>query len=556
MSIQVGIDVGGTFTDAVAVLDNCLIAKVKVPTETDRLLGTILSALDGLKIQNSQSVKSITVGTTLVTNAILQQNLRPVELLLFPGSGISLESFTWPVTYQKLTGELDYRGREIQPPDELEWYRLAQRLKKEPFRRHLAIVGKFSHRNKQHEERLASFLRQHCSQVEIALGHHWGQANFYRRSLTTYLDFATLELFRRFTADLHAAVATRGYSAPVYLLKTDGGMVPLRKIRPVESIYSGPAASILGAMAQNQTGQSYVVIDVGGTTTDIGLVLSGHPLLSSKGAKIGEFSTLVRSLAVRSVPIGADSKIVRDGDTFRLSHFRSGPAYCLGGDDPTPTDAMCYLDLVNFGSKLKAEEGLAKLVPTGQHQSYNLRRLAEEILDLMANEIALATEDLEREWREEPAYKIWEVLHHSDTLRIQVWASGGGAQGIAPNLAKRLRVPVQLGNHPEASNAIGAAFARPTFSTTLHLDTYLNHFSIEESGEQGEWRGSSRVQKEVDAFLLEIFQARALDMGIDDREMVREQFDFYPIVQDFETVGQIVRGAIHIPPGVSGRIRE
>lgn len=555
MSVYVGIDVGGTFTDAVAMMENRIIGKAKVPTVSDHLLDTILSALDKLEIQDHRNVQRITVSTTLVTNAILQQNLPPVELLLFPGVGINLDSFAWPVPYQRLTGEIDYRGREVHPPDELEWHRLAQRLKRESTPCSIAVVGKFSHRNKQHEERLGAFLQHHCNANPIALGHHWGQANFYRRSLTTYLDLATVNLFQRFAADLETALSLRGYAAPVRILRADGGVVPLRKIRPVESIHSGPAASILGALAQNETRQSYLVVDIGGTTTDIGLVLSNSPLQSTKGAKIGGFTTLVRSLAVRSIPVGSDSMIVYE-DSLMLSHRRTGPAYCFGGLVPTPTDAMCYLGLVNFGDKRKAAEGLAKLLPVGQRQSENLRQLAEEILALMADEIALAAADLEKEWREEPAYKIWEVLHHSETLHLQVWASGGGAQGIAPALANKLKIPVYVGKHPEVSNAIGTALARTTLSVTLHLDTYFQQYRIEETGEQGQWRGARRAQKEVAQFLLEIARAQAREIEVEDQELICEPFDFYPIIQDFETVGQIVRGAIHIPPGVTGRVRE
>lgn len=555
MSIHVGIDMGGTFTDAVAFRGTQLLGKAKVPTQSDHLLDTILSALEELGIQNPEEVTRINVSTTLVTNAILQNQLPSVDLFLFPGHGLDLRSFIWPVSYRRLAGEIDYRGREVQPPDELEWHRLAQCLNSDCNPRKIAIVGKFSHRNKEHEERLGAFLQNHCSPEAIAFGHRWGQANFYRRSLTTYLNLATSNLFEQFSVNLQSALGLRGYLAQVYILRADGGLVALQKLRPVESIYSGPAASMLGALAQNQPERGYLVIDIGGTTTDIGLILGDKPLLSTKGAQIGAFSTLIRTLAVRSVPVGSDTAVMF-GDTLQLSNQRSGPAYCFGGPQPTPTDAMCYLGLVDFGDSTRAAEGLAMLLPVEQRDPANLRWLAEEILALMADEIGKAAEDLDREWHEEPAFKIWEVIHRSAAMHLHAWASGGAAQGLVPALNKRLRIPVYIGKHPEVSTAIGTALARPTFSTTLHLDTYYRQYCIEETGEQGQWTGSRRAQTEVAPFLQKLAETQAQDIEINSQEVIYEPFDFYPIIQGFETVGQIIRGAIHIPPGVMGRVTE
>lgn len=556
MSRQVGIDVGGTFTDAVLLAEGRIEKKAKVPTEQDNLLQTLLSALDGLGIDEENRLDQITVSTTLVTNAILQGRFPPVELYLLPGSGMKLEALAWPIPYQVMSGTIDYRGREVLPPNELEWRRVLQERKRSGQKgAQVAIIGKFSHRNKDHEEQLAAYFRQVDPGVNLALGHEWGQANFYRRSLTTYLNLASQELFQKFAQGLEQAVTERGCHAPIMVLKTDGGVLPLRQIRPVETIYSGPAAGVLGALAQNPS-SSYVVVDIGGTTTDLGLVLSGSPLLSSRGAKIGPYMTMVRSLAVRSVPIGGDSTVLNQGGTLTLAGYRLGPAFCLGGPVPTPTDAMCYLGLVAYGDTMRAEEALASLLPREKRQPADLRLLAESLLELMANRVAEEIEAMEKEWQEEPAYKIWGVLHPHEALQFYVWASGGGALGLRSFLQKRLHTEVRLGRFSEVSNAIGAALARPTFSCTLHLDTVLKRFSIEESGEQGEWQGARRPHLEVDNFLEKIAQRLAAEKGIDLTGAEKEPFDFFPIVQGFRTVGQIVRGGLHVPPGVQGHVLE
>ncbi len=556
MAGRVGIDVGGTFTDAVLMQGNQIEDKAKVPTEHLDLLQTIINAIDALRVSGKHPVEQITVSTTLVTNAILQGKLPAVELLLLPGTGMRLESFSWPVSYHTLYGSIDYRGREITPPDQLEWQRLLQKLQKQKNLSHLAIVGKFSHRNKSHEEQLAHYLQRFMPTLKIALGHQWGQSNFYRRSLTTYLNLASHDIFAQFAADLQQAVAARGCHAPIFVLKADGGILPLAKLRPVESIYSGPTASVLGALAQSSTSQSFVVIDIGGTTTDLGLVLSGEPLVSSHGATIGTYSTLVRSLAVRSVPVGGDSVILTDGSNFALANYRLGPAYCLGGPAPTPTDAMCYLKLANYGDYNRAEEVLASLLQPDKRSTFNIRELASSILEAFVERIVREIHKLQQEWQNEPAYKVWGVLHPHESLNFHLWISGGGAQGIASVLGERLHSPVRVGKYPEVSNAIGAAMARPTFSCTLHLDTVLKRYRVEETGEQGPWQGSKRPHQEVDGFLTEIVQREAGEKGIDIVDLHKEPFDFFPIVQGLQTVGQIVRGAFHVPPGVIGRVKE
>ncbi len=552
MPNRVGIDVGGTYTDAVFIHNGRIERTAKVPTRSVDLVETILNAFDTLKIPDEQVINQITVSTTLVTNGILQDQLPSVELLLFSGHGMSLDALPWPVNYRELSGEMDFRGREIEPPDQREWEKLKSDLREGPT--HVAIVGKFSHRNGLHEEQLASYLRQLNPSLNIALGHEWGQANFYRRSLTTYLSIGVSDLYHQFVQQLQTAVTARKIKAPISILKADGGILPLAKLRPIDSIYSGPAASVLAALTQLETTASCIVVDIGGTTTDIGLILSGVPLLSSKGAQIGPFSTLVRTLAVRSIPVGGDSVIRATDQGFILENYRLGPAYCLGGNIPTPTDAMRYLGLIDYGNEQLAEEGLASILPEERRTQTFLYELATAIIERMVEKIAEAVDSLKREWQEEPAYKVWEVLHPHVNQAFQTLVSGGGARGMTTALGKRLGTPVQLGAFSEVSNALGAAMARSTLDCTLHLDTYMKQYRVEETGEQGKWTGSLRPYLEVEGFMDTLVQKQAARYGIMIQDLEKEPFDFFPIVQGSRTVGQIVRGAVHLRAGVIGRV--
>ncbi len=513
-----------------------------------------MEAFDQLNIPDEQALNQITVSTTLVTNAILQNRIPPVQLLLFSGHGMCVDALPWPVSYLELSGEMDFRGRETEPTDQSEWEEfLTPNFRENPVK--VAIVGKFSHRNSLHEEQLASYLKTINPSLRIALGHAWGQANFHRRSLTTYLTLGVSDLYHDFAQQLQSALTSRKIVAPISILKADGGIVPLAKLRPIESIYSGPAASILAALTQSESTASSIIVDIGGTTTDIGLVLSGVPLLSSKGAQIGPYSTLVRSLAVRSIAVGGDSAIRATDQGFVLEEYRLGPAYCLGGNVPTPTDAMRYLGLIDYGNERLAEEGLAALLPMERRTPEFLNELAAAIIDAVADRIAGAVDSLKQEWQEEPAYKVWEVLHPQEAHSFHTLVSGGGARGMTLALEKRLKTPVILGLYSEVSNALGAAMAKPTFDCTLHLDTYMKRYRIEETGEQGTWSGALRPHREVEGFLDTLAQQLATSYGMKLDDVEKEPFDFFPIVKGYKTVGQIVRGAVHLRPGVIGRIK-
>ncbi|RNC28815.1 MAG: Acetophenone carboxylase alpha subunit [Candidatus Dichloromethanomonas elyunquensis] len=553
MDNTIGIDVGGTFTDVILIRGEEVIKKGKITTRQEDLLTTILQALDFVEISDTPSIGHITVSTTLVTNAIIQKRLHPVELVLFPGSGMRISALNWPVPCRILSGELDFRGREVQPANKKEWEVLADDLRKGAATS-IAISGKFSHRNNVLEENLAAFLKQEIPELKIALGSEWGQSNFYRRSLTAYLNSACTEIFSSFSAQLRKAVRARGCNAPIRVLKADGGVLPLEKIRPVESIYSGPAASVLGALAQNDGCESYVVVDIGGTTTDIGLVLSGNPLMSSSGARVGSFLTNVRSLAVRSIPVGGDSAVFMENGEACLASHRLGPAYCIGGSHATPTDAMRFLNLTDYGSFSKAEEGLALLLPENERNPEAIQQVALTVVRKMADQIGLAIEQLLMEWKAEPAYKVWEVLHHHPDFRFTIRLNGGGAPGIATVLEQRMNTETIVTDSSEVSNAIGAALAKTTFSWTLNLDTSLSRYRIEETGEQGEWEGPKKPHKEVEQFLRDLALRQAQEMGIETKTLQTDPFDYFPLVENYNTVGQIVRGAMHVPPGVIRRV--
>jgi N-methylhydantoinase A/oxoprolinase/acetone carboxylase beta subunit len=179
------------------------------------------------------------------------------------------------------------------------------------------IVSKFSVRNSSHEARISSLVKDDFQ--HICQGHTMsGSLNFPRRLNTTYLNVAVMPVQERFVSSVQDALARLGIDAPLFFLKADGGTYASSAASrlPVETILSGPAASMMGALALTDQYQGAVlVLDVGGTTTDMGILLNGVPILELQGVDIGGLKTLVSGLKVISVGAGGDSCVwTQDGN--------------------------------------------------------------------------------------------------------------------------------------------------------------------------------------------------------------------------------------------------
>jgi N-methylhydantoinase A/oxoprolinase/acetone carboxylase beta subunit len=169
--------------------------------------------------------------------------------------------------------------------------------------------------------------------------------------VNTVLTASTKDIYARFASAVQETVQKHRINAPIMILKADGGTLPLAESVncPVETIFSGPAASILGALSLTDATKTGVVVDVGGTTSDLALILSGRPLMSSKGVSIADNLTQVRSFAIKALPIGGDSSVIIQAGKLVILPKRQGPAVCMGGQIPTPTDALRVLGKEQLG---------------------------------------------------------------------------------------------------------------------------------------------------------------------------------------------------------------
>jgi hypothetical protein len=217
---------------------------------------------------------------------------------------------------------------------------------------------------------------------------------------------------------------------------------------------------------------------------------------------------------------------------------------------------MRYLNLTEHGDWERAREALLRTLRDDGVSEKELVKLAKRIIAEMTKKIYCAMDELKKEWEEEPAYRVWEVLRQESSLPFYVHLSGGSSPALAEAFAEETKMPVELAACTQSTNALGSALALQSFSSTLHLDTTAGRYRIEETGEQGRWTGSKRPNQEAVAFLREVMEKRAQEMGLTVTELVEDDFSFFPQVKDSWTVGQIVRGSMHMPVGVSGRVRS
>lgn len=548
----VGIDVGGTTTNAALVDGNKVVKTAIGPTDHQEILGSLLRTMDRLiEGVDVERIERVVLSTTLITNLIAEGKADRVGLVLIPGPGVDPRDYRFKTEPVILEGAVDYRGREIAPLKDDQIKAAAQSLADQGYRK-VAVVGKFCQRNHDHEIHVRDIFSKAAPAIDVEMGHRVsGQLNFPRRAATTMLTLATRDRYRRFAEQAKRAIRERGIKAPIYILKADGGTLPLERSldRPVETIFSGPAASVMGVMALTPEVQTSVVVDIGGTTTDLALILSGKPLLSSKGAKIEDMLTHVRAFAVRSIGIGGDSVVRASNGKITVGPDRAGPAFALGGPEPTPTDAIMVLGLTNLGETSLARKGVGIIAKTlGCSTEYAARMIVDTVVDRIVDTVNM----MFLEWEQEPAYRVWELLQRTKARPQNVVGVGGASPSLVPLVAKRLNAVAIIPEHAPVANAIGAAVARPTMTLSIRIDTERGMYTVEEDGTLGEAKGRNLSLEGAEEMARRLLRERAERFGIqdyaDEAEVVNSEV--FNMVRGWSTVGKLIDVRMEIPAGI------
>lgn len=551
----IGIDIGGTFTDGVVISDQEVIKSVKVPTCPDlslsieEVLKQILTGIEPQKIQQ------VTLSTTLMTNLIMQDKLAKTGLLLLPGPGANPEQLKFSCAYKILHGAVDYRGRVVEPVNLTEVKEACAYFSDRKIS-NLVVACKFSQRNPSLEEELVAFLQKNYPEFKVLASHEVsGLLNWVRRANGAFYTLATREACCTFREKIKVTLKKLGLHCPIFILKADGGTLPLEvSLRyPLETIFSGPAASTLGALACTEEQMTAVVIDIGGTTTDLALLLEGKPLLAERGAFINDYPVPVRSLAVSSLALGGDTSLLIEQGKLRFGQ-RQGPALCVGGPVLTVTDVLVYSGYSEIASPELIKEQIAEMAGVLQ---LTPAQFSEQVLEMFVQQLEAKLAAMFKSWEEEPAYRIWQVLSAQKKRPQTLICLGGPSSGIGEYWSEKKKWQVLVPATSSVANAIGAALARPTLKLDFFADTERGTYTTNIGGLQGILPRRFKNIEEAKEFTLELLQGIAKDWHLpEDIPLETLYEEGFNVVRGWQTTGRIFQIGSQTVPGIRAFLKE
>ncbi len=316
MALLLGVDTGGTYTDAVLVRDETeVIAKAKaLTTRHDLAIGierAIAAVLEQSKVDRGQ-IGLASLSTTLATNALVEGQggraglvyigFRPQDLA---GHGLTEVLAGDPAVV--LSGGHSHAGTQREPLDETAlyaWLKTHQDLSA------FAVAAQFATRNPAHELRAAEIVQQVTGRPVSCSHHLSAKLNGPKRAVTALLNARLIGMIARLIDRAEGTLRHLGIDAPLMVVRGDGALISANQARerPIETILSGPAASIVGARWLTGADEA-LVSDIGGTTTDVAVLRDGRPMIDPDGAKVGPWRTMVEAVAMCTTGLGGDSEV-------------------------------------------------------------------------------------------------------------------------------------------------------------------------------------------------------------------------------------------------------
>ncbi len=397
---KLGIDVGGTNTDAVLVDENrAVVADIKYPTSADiydGILGAMRTVLEVSGVDPAQ-IHQAMLGTTQCTNAIVERkNLAPIGILRIgaPATTGIRPMVDWSEDIQKVAvgstiigGGFEYDGRELAPLDTAAAKSFFEEMKAKGVKS-IAISSVFSTVRNDHEVEAAKLCREIMGEdVHISISSEIGSMGLIERENATILNAALWQVAERFTEGFAKSLRDEGIvNADVYLSQNDGTLMTMEHARryPILTVACGPTNSIRGASYLSSL-KDAIVVDVGGTTTDLGVIQNGFPRESSVAVTIGGVRTNFRMPDVISIGLGGGSIVrVRDGSVTvgpdSVGYEITKKALVFGGDVMTATDIAVRLGMVELGDKSKVETISQEVADKAMAA---IRALVEDSVDAM-----------------------------------------------------------------------------------------------------------------------------------------------------------------------------
>ena len=562
-----GLDVGGTFTDAVIIDGHRVVATAKRRTTKDNLMNGIGEALDAvLEGYDTSNIEQVTLSTTVVTNTIVEEKEQVVDLYVVTGPGRNVDDI-FPVKPIYLQGYTDHRGIVVEhtPADAVRG--IANMVQARSGTDLAAVSAKFGVRNPQEELSITEELKNtyHVISNGSLLS---GSLNFPRRTISAYFNSAVTPVFTVFKKNVEDALSARNILAPLHILKADGGSLPMEHMvsRPVETAFTGPAATVLGLSALGVIGNKHTVaLDIGGTTTDISLWKHGKPLMTKNGVSIREYPSAVRSFAVTSVGIGGESVVRFKNGNLTVGPERVGPSVALGGIEPTLGDALIVLGHANYGDFNLASRALQDLADAIQAtlQSNNVNTLNNQLtLIKTSSDVARlilqnALETIQRGVDEvitvenkRPIYVVADIVNPDIFVPEHIVVVGGTAPSLGASIGEYMDLPITIPENAAVANAIGAALALSTIELTVHVDTKRRLLVIPELGIKQQNCTLKRAEQVVER-AKEALSEEALRLGLDTTQEIEViSIEDFPVVEGWQSMERLITVKVQLAAGV------
>ena len=343
MPFGLGIDAGGTYTDAVIIefSSQHVLAKTKALTTRDDLSHGVANAISRLPADLLAQVQLVSLSTTLATNAIVEGKGGKVGALLLGFDEYALAKVTH-FPRMAVRGRSDITGRIVETLDEADLRAAVTVLLEDEAVDAIAVSGMMSVRNPSLEIRAAEIIATMTDTPVVCAHTLTMQLDSIKRTITACLNARLLPIIADLITQVKATLIAHHIDAPLMVVRGDGTLMSEETARhtPVETILSGPAASVCGAQVLSGV-RDGLVVDIGGTTSDIAVLIDGNPVVTTKGARVADWNTIVRAVDIETVGLGGDSIIaVTNAGALTIGPRRAIPLAYLAHECPMILDEL------------------------------------------------------------------------------------------------------------------------------------------------------------------------------------------------------------------------
>jgi len=496
MSLRLGIDTGGTYTDAVIINEqNQVLVAVKSLTTRHNLALGIGESIGKVPAELLADIEMVSLSTTLTTNAVVEGNGAPVCALVVGLSETQVKKSGLGEIIDdsliiRIAGGHDASGKQLAPLD-IEAATAAILANKDKVSA-FSVSAQFGVRNPSHEIKLQNLVTQ-LTQMPVTCGHELATSlGAPRRALTASLNARMIPFIQDLIEAVQTILQQLNIKAPLMIVKGDGSIVNAETalVHPVTTILSGPAASVIGACALSGS-RNAIIADMGGTTTDIAIVTNGQPELASEGARVGNWQPMVETVKVYSIGLGGDSEVRFYGGSIALGPRRVVPMSLLAQQYPEVLKRMqAHLDDTptprhnRFVTRLERNQALINQFTPIESQAWELLEHGPVEMETMVfknQDLAKALARLERK-----GMVIYSGFTPSDAAHVlgnsSHW-SVEGAKLAAQIWARQMRVLYGLGSWEKGNSEEPArrvftlmndAICQTLLEAGLHQENLLN----------------------------------------------------------------------------------